>query len=78
MKNSVQISLEIPEITAKNIIASLEKENTSNKRFSSKIFLKNNTLIISIEAEDIVALRATVNSYLRYLSAIEEIEENFK
>ncbi|MFA5050072.1 MAG: KEOPS complex subunit Pcc1 [Candidatus Micrarchaeia archaeon] len=50
----------------------LEKEINTNKRFSSKISLENNTLIIDIEG-DAVSLRATANSFLRYLQIIEGI-----
>ncbi len=74
MKNSAELILKISDKKAKNIISALEKENVSNKRFSSKIFIKNGKLIIRINADDIVALRSTVNSYLRYLQAIENIE----
>ncbi len=50
----------------------LEKETNINKRFSSKITLKDNTLIIDIKG-DVVSMRATANSFLRYLQIIEGI-----
>lgn len=74
MKNSAELILEVSPSEAKNIISALEKENASNKRFTSRIFAKDNKLIIRIEADDVVALRSTLNSYLRYLQTIESVE----
>lgn len=74
MKNSAEMVLEVPKEEAKNIIAALEKESASSSRFSSRISAKDGKLVIRIEAEDIVALRATVNSYLRYLQTIESVQ----
>ncbi len=71
MKNRVEMALEVSPSEARNIISALEKEGASNARFSSEISAKGDKLVIKIEAEDIVALRATVNSYLRYLQTIE-------
>lgn len=68
--------LEVPEKEAKSIIAALEKENAENKRFASRIFMRGKNLVIMVEAEDIVALRATVNSYMRYLQTIEGLQDS--
>lgn len=35
----------------------------------------NNRLTIDIESEDVVALRATANAYLRALQVIEEVQK---
>ncbi|MFA5077117.1 MAG: KEOPS complex subunit Pcc1 [Candidatus Micrarchaeia archaeon] len=77
MKNSAELTIEVPEKEAKSIIAALKKENASNKRFSSTIYMRAGKLMIRVEAEDMVALRSTLNSYLRYLQAIEEFEQKF-
>jgi len=61
------------EDDAENALISLTKEMNSNKRFSSEIKVVKNFLIIVINAEDIVALRATSNSFLRYLQIIEKL-----
>ncbi len=74
MRNSAEITVEVPLEEAEGIISALEKENSSQKRFSSKISMKGGKLTIRIEADDIVALRATVNSYLRYLQTMESVE----
>ncbi|MEW6529083.1 MAG: KEOPS complex subunit Pcc1 [Candidatus Micrarchaeota archaeon] len=78
MKNSAELIIHVSVREAKNIISALKKENASNKRFSSKIFIRKSKLIIRVEANDIVSLRFTVNSYLRYLQAIENIKNVFK
>lgn len=60
---------------AENAKKSLERETNTNKRFSSKIYIENTTLVVEIEGEDMVALRATTNSFLRYLQVIEQLEK---
>lgn len=74
MKNRIEMILEVPATQAQAIIAALKKEDASNKRFSSTISMKGGKLSIEVEAEDIVALRSTLNSYLRYLQTIESVE----
>ncbi len=44
-------------------------------RASSEVSKKGNDLIISIKADDVVALRATANAYLRALQVIEEVKK---
>jgi tRNA threonylcarbamoyladenosine modification (KEOPS) complex Pcc1 subunit len=50
-----------------------EIESTSLVRSKVNMDIKDNYLILKIEATDIVALRATINTYLRWLLAIDEI-----
>ncbi len=74
MKGSVSINILFPdEKSAKDAHIALEKEMNSNKRFTSKITINNTELIVLIEGEDMVALRATSNSFLRYLKVIEDL-----
>ncbi len=54
--------------------ASLLQETEYKKRGSSSLKCNGKSLIVTISADDPVALRATVNSYLRLLSVIEKIE----
>ncbi len=60
---------------AENAKIALNKETNTNKRFSSKIYIENNVLVVEIEGEDMVALRATTNSFLRYLQVIEQLDK---
>ncbi len=76
MKNSAEIILEVPQAEAGNIIAALKKESAANGRFEARIAMRGKKLGIIIEAEDIVALRSVLNSYLRYLQTIEGLKEN--
>ncbi|MDD5337602.1 MAG: KEOPS complex subunit Pcc1 [Candidatus ainarchaeum sp.] len=77
MKNSAELIIDVPEKEAESIIAALKKEDASNKRFSSTISMRAGKLVIKVEAEDMVALRSTLNSYLRYLQTIEEFGQKF-
>jgi tRNA threonylcarbamoyladenosine modification (KEOPS) complex Pcc1 subunit len=44
-------------------------------RAKTQISKNNNTLKINIESEDVVALRATANAYLRALQVIDEVRK---
>lgn len=74
IKGSFEIKVSFPtKKAAEDAKKALKKEINRNKRFSSKITLKNKLLIITVEGEDMVALRATANSFLRYLQVIEQL-----
>lgn len=74
MKGSLEIKVLFPdEKAAKDAKTALEKETNTNKRFSSEIKIEKKQLIITVDAEDMVALRATSNSFLRYLQVIEKL-----
>ncbi|MBM3229797.1 hypothetical protein FJZ26_05170 [Candidatus Parvarchaeota archaeon] len=59
---------------AKDACRALAQETEFKKRSLSSISPKGSKLVIRIKADDVVALRATINSYLRLLSVIESIE----
>ena len=74
MKGTIELKVDFPtEKAAKDAKTALEKETNKNKRFSSTITLKEKQLVISVDGKDIVALRATTNSFLRYLQVIEQL-----
>ena len=57
-----------------------EAENPASMRSKTYIVGDNKFIIIRVEAKDTVALRATLNAYLRWISAICKvcsILENF-
>ncbi|MBI5046860.1 hypothetical protein HZC07_03970 [Candidatus Micrarchaeota archaeon] len=56
-------------------IKSISHEGRPSERSHTTITKKNSMLIINIEAKDMVALRATINGYLRILQVIEGIED---
>ena len=74
MKNEAELVVHVPPAQAQSIISALEKENAANSRFKSSISMRQGKLVIKVEAEDMVALRSTLNSYLRYLQAMEGLE----
>lgn len=57
--------------SAKSAFLALKGEEEKKKRFSSRVSLDRNELAVEVRGADVVALRATLNAYLRYLQAIE-------
>ncbi len=55
---------------AKKAFNSLKQEMSFKKRSNADIKVKNNLLLIRIEAKEFPALRATVHSYLRLLNVV--------
>lgn len=53
----------------------LSHEGGLSKRSSARTERNGRTLTISIEAKDIIALRATTNAFLRAVQAFEGVEE---
>ena len=74
MKASLEIDLKSKK-HAEDAFRALEQETEFKKRSSAQLVAKGEKLFIDIEADDIVALRATVNSYLRLLQIINGINE---
>ncbi len=60
--------------SAKDAFLALKGEAEKGGRFSSRVSLDGNELAVEAGGADVVALRATLNAYLRYLQAIEGIE----
>lgn len=59
---------------AKAVAVSLQGiESPAKKRNDSTILVDGKNIIIKISADDVVALRASVNGYLRQLQAIESL-----
>ena len=62
---------------AKATIKALEGlEGELKKRTLSKISIDGKSVLIDLRATDVVALRASVNGYLRQLQAIEAVEKD--
>ena len=74
MKASLEIEFGSPK-QAQHAVKALEQETEFKKRGGSKIAAKGSELHVAIETEDIVALRATLNSYLRLLQIIKGIDK---
>jgi tRNA threonylcarbamoyladenosine modification (KEOPS) complex Pcc1 subunit len=79
----IEVELETVEI-AKTLFLALnpETESVQSERANTKLELKDNLLIIEVEAEDLTALRAALNSFLAWLSGcrktLEAVDESLK
>lgn len=75
MKSSTVMEFSFPDGKSAGTAArAISHEGSVSKRSSSKIEQKDNILRIEIEAQDVVALRATSNAFLRALQVIEEVQ----
>lgn len=74
-KAEAKILVEVPYGVIDIIIKSLRPELESNISDRSKVLIEASErgLILKVEAEDVTALRAAVNSYLYWINGIIEI-----
>jgi len=56
-------------------VKAISHEGNVGSRAATAIKEKDNTLHIDIEAQDVVALRATTNAFLRALQVIDEVRK---
>ena len=71
------VHVDVPEGISGIIDESLapEIERPTSERSSVTVSAEKGKVIISIEASDVVALRAAINSYLRWVGAILDVVE---
>ncbi|MCF8885328.1 MAG: KEOPS complex subunit Pcc1 [Nitrososphaerota archaeon] len=71
-KFRVEVSIRIPiperELILKSII--LETRDIPSKRTHVSLQSRGEELVLSIEAQDLVALRAALNSFLRFIDSV--------
>jgi tRNA threonylcarbamoyladenosine modification (KEOPS) complex Pcc1 subunit len=72
MKATLEIGFTNQRV-ARKALNSLKQETSFRKRSNASIHVKGNSLLISIEAKEFPALRATVHSYLRLLNVIYSV-----
>lgn len=67
-----EVALDVPGELLYVIEGSLlpEVKQPTSERSKVKVNVKEGRLVISVEASDVVALRAAINSYLRWVVAI--------
>ena len=72
------IKIELTHKLLKVIKTSLspETETQFSDRSQTSLVVNENQLIIKTKASDIIALRASLNSYLRWIDGIQKIIEN--
>ncbi|MFA6531224.1 MAG: KEOPS complex subunit Pcc1 [Candidatus Micrarchaeia archaeon] len=74
IKGKCRIELKFDsEADANAAHAALKQEEEFKKRSDSRVSVSGKSLSVDIDGEDVVALRATANSYLRALQAIESV-----
>ena len=71
------VHVDVPEGISDIVDESLapEVERPTSERSSVTVSAEKGKVIISIEASDVVALRAAINSYLRWVGAILDVVE---
>lgn len=74
---TLRIELESPEL-AKTILEALQPETTSSPtdRATASLRVEDCVLVIEINASDLTALRAAMNSYLAWVSASKRLSES--
>ena len=55
-----------------------EAETPSSDRSNTKVMIEDNYLVIQTQARDTTALRASLNSYLRWVDGIQNIVESIE
>ena len=76
MKSSTNFTIAFnDEKEAMAACKALEGESFKGDRAISHVSQEGSKVLINIEANDIVALRATVNSYLRHVQIMQNINE---
>ena len=76
-KSVIEIPLESKK-TAEILLAALKPETQSgpSDRAITKLTIKDEVLVIEVEAGDLTALRAAMNSYIAWVSACIKSIEN--
>lgn len=69
--------MELPsERDVQAAIRALEPETDTSRRFSVELGSSGNVLILRVVSKDLSALRAALNSYLRWIYLIEMLIKN--
>ena len=74
-KSEIIIKFDNAEAAEAALLA-MKHEQDFKKRSVSTIIRKNNELIVMVESNDIVSLRASLNAYLRDLQVFEGVNGN--
>ena len=62
--------------SAKAACSALLQEADFSHRGGSKVKLRGNSVVVEIQADDPVSLRASMNSYLRLMHIIKSVEQD--
>lgn len=75
---SVRINLLSPEFLPSLLRALIPEINKVSNRTKVKIGIDQSMIILNVEAKDTIALRASLNTYLRWISSAIEVLEVIK
>lgn len=67
--------IEIETKTPENILKSLKPDITESNKFKISLSTEKDKIILNIEAKEIPAMLAGVNSYLRLINTAKEVSE---
>jgi tRNA threonylcarbamoyladenosine modification (KEOPS) complex Pcc1 subunit len=77
---SAEISIDaewgLAEILEDSLLPEVERPASERSRVDVEAL--NGRLVIRIDASDVAALRAAVNSYLRWVSAVQDVVEKIR
>lgn len=71
----VNLSLKFKHIKAKEIYNSMLPDFSSRGRSEAKMSLKDNTIEFDINSNDLTSVRATINSIILRLRAIDQVDK---
>lgn len=77
-KVNAKITIPLSKEDSINTIKALADETTDNERVKVKLITTKEGLVIDVDANDIIGLKAGVNTYLKLLSVNEEVKTCLK
>jgi KEOPS complex subunit Pcc1 len=80
VKTKAIVRLKLSKQQRQMILTSLKPEvsNSASHRSQTNLYTKKGLVILEIEAKDTTALRASLNSYLRWMSSILSVFETLR
>ncbi len=81
IKGSAKLEIPLESNEAATILYNAllpETESIPSDRAESKVSIKNNTLIVEVKANDLTALRASLNSFSAWIAACIETLESIE
>ncbi|HLE06649.1 MAG TPA: KEOPS complex subunit Pcc1 [Candidatus Nanoarchaeia archaeon] len=75
---NAKITIPLSKEDSNNTIKALADEITDNERVKVNLKTSKEGLIIEVDADDVIGLKAGVNTYLKLLSVSEEVKTCLK
>jgi len=71
----ITAQLKIDTNNPTKLINSLKPDMDKSNRFEVELAPEKNSVILKVEAKDLTAMRAAINSYLRLIQTINEVDK---